>query len=131
MAKRQFMSKRPSSRVRSNRSTTHRRGKTLQTHVRSVRNDQFADSTLESIFRPLSENIEHGRQTLLHAQTILGSLYITMECADEDDDDPPYYPYLVELARKLVRETIGRLDSVHRRPIIEKLKKVVRKRTAN
>jgi hypothetical protein len=134
MAKRQFMSKRPSSRVRlkqSNRNATRRRGKSQQTHARSVTKNQLAETAVESLFQPLGENIENGRQTLLHAQTVLACLYTTMEYADEDDDDPPYYPYLVELARKLIREAVGRLDSIHRRPIIEKLKKAVRERIAN
>lgn len=134
MAKRQFMSKRPSSRVRlkqSNRSAARRRGKSRQTHAHRAGKNQLVESTVESLFQPLGENIENGRQTLLHAQTILACLNTTMEYADEDDEDPPYYPYLVELARKLIREAVGRLDSVHRRPIIEKLKQTVVDGTVN
>lgn len=101
MAKRHFMSKCPSGRNQS----AHSKDKKVRASPTSKKEGTF-DSSLE-------EAIEQERERLQQADSILGCLHSSLELADEDASDPPYYPDLVALARKLVREAVNRLDSIY------------------
>jgi len=46
--------------------------------------------------------------------------------AEEDGDDAPYYPDLINMAHALVRNAVDKLDSVYRRPVVERLKRVIK-----
>jgi len=105
MAKRQFMSKRLRSRT------------------------VLRQKEMNSVIKPLNEQIEDERDRLSTVQSLLRCVQVSMCNSDaEEDDDLPYYPDLIAIAYTMVRESIDKLDSAHRYPVIEKLKKAAARR---
>jgi hypothetical protein len=59
----------------------------------------------------LHEAIETERGNLSKAESVLGCLVISMEY-DTEGANKPYYPDVAQLARELVRQSIGGLDAL-------------------
>lgn len=79
--------------------------------VRAVQEDAAA-------IPDLLEAIEAERNRLMQAESLLQCLLAALQ--DEAGEvQGPYYPHVIELARELLTQSIGRLDSVHLRPLIE------------
>jgi hypothetical protein len=85
---------------------------------------------VELLLKPLGEIIENERERLSQAHSILRCLHTAMEDADEDAEDAPYFPDLIDMACKLVWRASHGLNSDHRRPIIDALTKAIRDRAA-
>lgn len=119
MAKRQFMSNGPSGRDRRKKSARAAARKSVKNpHRPPTKCTPATETDFESFESPLEEAIENERERLSQAQAILGCLHMVLEDPDEDGDDAPYYPYLIDMAQKLVREAVNRLDSVYLGPLI-------------
>lgn len=69
----------------------------------------------------LAETIEKERTRLMQAQSLLECIVIAMDY-DEGNARGPYYPSVIELARDLVNKSVGQLDSVRLRPMIEQIR---------
>lgn len=126
MAKRKFMSNGPSGRNRSKKTARRAGGKSYPLPVKDT---SAPESDFESFDNPLEEAIENERSRLQQAESILVCAHIALENADEEDDDVPYYPDLVDMARKLVRETVHRLDWVYMEPLVQGSRKATSKST--
>ena len=88
----------------------------------AIAHDPSANPGLKSS-STLSETIETERTRLMQAKSLLDCIVIAMDY-DEGNVRGPYYPNVIELARDLVNKSIGQLDSVRLRPMIEQLKGV-------
>jgi hypothetical protein len=67
----------------------------------------------------LIEIVDEERTHLAQAEAILDCLHIALTHAEEqdvDDNDRPYFPYVADIARKLVRQSVHRLDSLYLGP---------------
>jgi hypothetical protein len=85
----------------------------------SAANNPPADPKLKSD-SDLIEAIEEERARLMQAESLLHCVLIAMD--DDSEARGPYYPNLIELIRVLVNQSIGALDSVRLRPMIEQMK---------
>jgi hypothetical protein len=66
----------------------------------------------------LLEVVEAERTRLMQAESLLQCLLVALE--DEAvETRGPYYPHVIELARELLTQSIGQLDSLRLRPLIE------------
>ena len=113
MDKRQFMSNGPKGRNRIDKT------KQATPRVKANTGPRRRNRDTAPLLGPLEEAVENERARLSRAQTLLGCVHAAMEYAEADTDDTPYYPDLVDMARKLVREAINRLDSVYLQPLIQ------------
>lgn len=132
MAKRQFMSNPPASRVHrkeSEKGAARSAQKAASQKVIGGPNSSLHEIDLERLLQPLEEIIENERERLSQAHSILRCLHTAMEDADEDAEDPPYFPDVIDMACALIWKASGGLGSAHRRPIIDALTKVIRDRT--
>jgi hypothetical protein len=71
----------------------------------------------------LIEIFDDERTQLAQAEAILDCLYVALAHADEEDDQDssgPYFPPVADIARKLVRGAVRRLDSLYLRPRLKK-----------
>ena len=66
----------------------------------------------------LLEAIEAERTRLMQAESLLQCLLAALE-DEEVETRSPYYPQVIELARELLTQSIGQLDSLRLRPLIE------------
>jgi hypothetical protein len=66
----------------------------------------------------LLEVIEAERTRLMQAESLLQCLLVALE-DEEVETRGPYYPHVIELARELLTQCIGQLDSLRLRPLIE------------
>ena len=67
----------------------------------------------------LLEAIEAERARLMQAESLLQCLLVALE-GEEGEVCSPYYPQVIELARELLTQSIGQLDSLRLRPLIER-----------
>jgi hypothetical protein len=67
--------------------------------------------------RDLLEVIEAERTRLMQAESLLQCLTAALD-AEEGETQSPYYPNVIELARELLTQSIGQLDSLRLRPLI-------------
>jgi hypothetical protein len=72
-------------------------------------------------FGPLREAIEHERGELTRAQSVLGCLAFALLYSDWITEDPPDYAGVAEMARKIVSDSVDRLDSVYVGPLIKRI----------
>jgi hypothetical protein len=103
------------------------RGMTMATtddtsKVRRARNPAATATTAKTRYSDsrLMEVIEEERTRLMQAESLLQCILIAMEDA-EGEARKLYYPNLIELIRSLVNQSIGALDSVRLRPLIEQM----------
>lgn len=91
---------------------------------------QRAAARLHGLFRatprvpeiPLQEAIEDERDRLGKADSVLGCLSMALMDAEEGQHrDLPYFADVADVARKLVRKSINKLDSVRIGPLIDRL----------
>lgn len=61
--------------------------------------------------RALDEAIEAERSVLMKADAVLNCLALAMDYDDGSNIPRPYYAIIVELARDLVNDSIGRLET--------------------
>ena len=82
----------------------------------------FSETSVKTVpFDAAEQAIEHERARLSLADSILGCASMAMADAEENEaDDLPYFPDVVNLARKLIRESVEQLDSVNIGPLIER-----------
>jgi hypothetical protein len=66
----------------------------------------------------LLEFIEAERTRLMQTESLLQCLLVALE-DEEVETRSPYYPHVIELARELLTQSIGQLDSLRLRPLIE------------
>ena len=66
----------------------------------------------------LLEVVEAERTRLMQAESLLQCLLVALE-DEEVETRSPYYPHVIELARELLTQSIGQLDSLRLRPLIE------------
>lgn len=66
----------------------------------------------------LLEVIEAERARLMQAESLLQCLLVALD-DEEGEARSPYYPHVIELARELLTRSIGQLDSLRLRPLIE------------
>jgi hypothetical protein len=66
----------------------------------------------------LLEVVEAERTRLMQAESLLQCLTVALD-AEEGETHSPYYPNVIELARDLLTQSIGQLDSLRLRPLIE------------
>jgi hypothetical protein len=67
----------------------------------------------------LIEIVDEERTHLAQAEAILDCLHIALTHAEEqdvEDNDRPYFPYVADIARELVRQSVHRLDSLYLGP---------------
>jgi len=72
-------------------------------------------------FGPLRAAIEHERGELLRAQSVLGCLSFALLYSDWINEDPPDYASVAEIARRIVSDSVHRLDSVYVGPLIKRI----------
>jgi hypothetical protein len=114
------------SRSKKARLANSRTHQVLSRQTRQAAKSRATKSSLEAVFEPIAAAIENERNRLAQVQSILVCVNTTMENIDEDADDVPYYPTLIAMACKLIREAAHRLDSVHRRPFLDELVKMAK-----
>jgi hypothetical protein len=66
----------------------------------------------------LLEVVEAERTRLMQAESLLQCLLVALE-GEEVETRSPYYPHVIELACELLTRSIGQLDSLRLRPLIE------------
>ena len=66
----------------------------------------------------LLEVIEAERARLMQAESLLQCLLAALKDEEVETRDP-YFPHVIELARELLTQSIGELDSLRLRPLIE------------
>jgi hypothetical protein len=71
----------------------------------------------------LEDLIEEERTQLMSAFAVLGCTSVAIENDPSADRHAFYYAHVIELARKIIDETINRLDSVYLRTFYEELRK--------
>lgn len=66
----------------------------------------------------LLEAVEAERTRLMRAESLLQCLLVALD-DEEVETRSPYYPHVVELACELLTRSIGQLDSLRLRPLVE------------
>jgi hypothetical protein len=69
---------------------------------------------------PAYEAIETERGRLMAADSVLACLEIAMDREAVTTDPPPYFPDVVQIARKLINQSIRRLDCREIGPLIDR-----------
>jgi hypothetical protein len=88
--------------------------------VRAESRPEFVgDSASLPGLNALEDLIEAERARLMTAHSIMSCVAVAMEAEEVGSGHGPYYPGLIELARDLVNESIGRLDTLAVAPLFE------------
>ena len=114
MASRQFTSKARQGRNRAPSSARRARS------TRSKRRRRVEEPEPQS-FRPLQEAIENERGELTRAESVLGCLAFALLYSDWITENPPDYASVAEIARRIVGDSVRRLDSVYVNPLIKRI----------
>ena len=114
MASRQFISKSRQGRNRAPSSSRRTRS------TRSRRKHRVEEPEPQS-FRPLQEAIENERGELTRAESVLGCLAFALLYSDWVTENPPDYASVAEIARRIVSDSVHRLDSVYVNPLIKRI----------
>lgn len=90
----------------------------------------FSDG-LEGTSRSGGDSIEHvieiERARLAHAQSILKCLHGALVYAEESNCAEPGYADVADVALRLIRESVHRLDSVYITPLVAQITRRVRR----
>lgn len=89
--------------------------------TRSTRPKRRVAEPEPQAFGPLQEAIEHERGELTRAQSVLGCLAFALLYSDWINEDPPDYAGVAEMARRIVSDSVDRLDSVYVGPLIKRI----------
>jgi hypothetical protein len=89
--------------------------------TRSTRPKRRAEEPEPKAFGPLRDAIEHERGELTRAESVLGCLAFALLYSDWINEDPPDYASVAEIARRIVSDSVNRLDSVYVGPLIKRI----------
>ena len=112
MASRQFISK--ARRGRNRTPPSSRR-------TRSTRPKRRVEEPEPQAFGPLQEAIENERGELARAESVLGCLAFALLYSDWINENPPDYASVAEIARRILSDSVHRLDSVYVNPLIKRI----------
>jgi hypothetical protein len=113
MASRQSTSK---ARPGRNRAPSARR--TRSTRLR--RQPRIEESEPEA-FGPLKDAIENERGELARVNAMLGCLYLSLLYCDWSDEEPCNFADVAKVARRLISDSMDRLDSVYIGPLLKRI----------